>query len=513
MKETRKEQKATLGIATEAASREYKIPIDDGRLQQQDDFVYDWDVQFRVMSGGVGSGKSLGLVKAIYYLLVAIPGNRGFLARLDGKELRQTTMTELWNILPEEMIEKKNDQLGYLKLKNRYGGSELLYGDLKETRAIQNYNLGFFAVDQMEEIDKERFELLVGRLRKKTPFLNPQTGEPFTDEKGDVIYAPTFGLGACNPGAKTHFIYKYFHKDSPERKPNYQMYEVTTYDGLASKFVTDEYVQNMCALYPENMQKRLLLGEWGAFEGKIYPTFEESIHVIYGLRPKASWYLYESIDHGIKNATAVGWYATDEDGNVFLLDEHYVRGQPAMVHAAAIKAKRAYFADLGLMLKQTWLDAQCWAKDQMNGAHIYSISDEYKEHGIFTTPSQKDKKAGINRVTEHLAVDPTHRHPLTGAMGAPRLYVNAGCRNFIEEIQGYTWKKSRGLIMRNEPDMPVDYNDHLMDGLSYFLLSRPQLPIIKNEKLLSPLEQWNITRKKYNPLAQEVGSGQTWMSR
>ena len=142
--------------------------------------------------------------------------NRGFIGRWDGKELRQSTMAEFFKICPHQMIDKRNDQQGLLRFKPQYGGSEILYGDLKED--VVGPNLGWFWIDQAEEVEEQRWNALVGRLRKQTPM--PQTnGQPLQISNGvnwvdrrDIgsgahhadSFPPTFGLPKGN-GFKIHF--------------------------------------------------------------------------------------------------------------------------------------------------------------------------------------------------------------------------------------------------------------------------------------------------------------------
>ena len=59
--------------------------------------------------------------------------------------------------------------------------------------------------------------------------------------------------------------------------------------------------------------------------------------------------------------------------------------------------------------------------------------------------------------------------------------------------------------------MPMDLNDHHMDALSYFLLTRPQQPVLDITPKLTALEQWAKQRKVYNPLADQPKTAGTWM--
>lgn len=465
----------------------------------------DWNQPFRAYGGGYANGKTSAGVWCAIYLSYLIPGNRGFIGRYDGKELRQSTMTEFRRLCPAFMLEKQNDQLGYIKFKNKYGGSEILYGDMKED--MRGPNLGWFYIDQAEEVEEDKFHALLGRLRKQTPF--PMSdGTTIKWPTGQEVYAPTYGLVTFNPEGR-NWIWKYFHPESPDVQPGHVMYQATTFDGLAAGFIDKSYVDRMLRVYPEHARKRYLEGSWDIFEGRVYPAFDEQIHVLRHIERRPSWLIYESIDHGLQNPTAVQWWGVDEVGNLYLLDEHYEAEKPVAYHAQVIKSKRQ---QLGQPIAITYLDAHCWAMDQTKDQHIYSIADEYRDHGIYAVPGQKDWNAAYNRICEHLTADPTHPHPVTGELNSPRLYVAQHCQHFIREMLGYTWKKRRGTVNRNHPDEPSDYRDHHMDALAYFIASRPSSPIRELPTRASALELYREVRRRYNPLAEEPAAVGSWMA-
>lgn len=482
-------------------------PIDPARLPIQEAFLYDMQHRFQGYGGGLGNGKSTaGCLKA-WYLSYMFPGNMGFMGRLDGKELRQTTMAEFKRLIPESFIVKRNDQLGYLKFKPQYGGSEIIYGDLKEDR-FNNINLGWFYIDQAEEIDVSRYDLLVSRLRRQTPLLD-EDQKPMTAH-GHVLYAPTYGIVTFNPEGTNSYIWRYFHPDSPEKKDGYKLYQASTYDGLKAGFIPQDYVDGMLAVFPPDARRRYLEGAWDVFSGRIFPQFELTTHVLDYVHVEPHWTIYESIDHGIKNPTAVQWWALDEYGNRYLIDEHYEGdGKPVKYHAEVIKHKRSQFKQ---PIALTYLDSACWANNQSKGDQVYATVDEYNDHGIFPVRGQKNWDSGYARICQGLAIDPHHVHPVTGDEGAPHIYVASHCQAFIKEATGYRWKKNRITTqLRNAPEEPMDYNDHHMDAWFYFEASRPTSPIVvvqKNTDYLALIQQ---QRLKWDPLSTDLKDG-SWMT-
>ena len=67
----------------------------------------------------------------------------------------------------------------------------------------------------------------------------------------------------------------------------------------------------------------------------------------------------------------------------------------------------------------------------------------------------KDIFSGISRVKSYLK----------SADGKTRLYIFKNCPNMIREIKGYFW---------GEGDVPQKRDDHAMDDLRYYIMSKPQ---------------------------------------
>jgi len=59
------------------------------------------------------------------------------------------------------------------------------------------------------------------------------------------------------------------------------------------------------------------------------------------------------------------------------------------------------------------------------------------------------------------------------------LYIFRNCVNLIREIKGYFWGNN---------DLPVKKDDHALDELRYYIMSRPENKEKKKE-YLSPIQQ------------------------
>jgi hypothetical protein len=490
-----------------------------------------------MFSGGFGNGKTTSLVAKVILLLL-IPNNLGYLGRLDGKALRASTMQSVYDMLPKEYLAQHNDQKGFLQLKKEYGGGKLIYGDFKDLNDLKNIPLGFFAIDQAEEVPEDVWKYLVGRLRRKNPILHNGHRQywvrgqcsksdnakhfachgdtqcrlclhplPAYDEripKGeydptwDLLCYNTYGFGVCNPEGPSHWIFQYFpglpgkHGLSGPGRTGYKAYNATAWDGMNAGFITRKYIEDMEQLYRDLplMWERYLEGKWVEAEGLVYPTWKREQSAIPRFATKhdgtplfdSNDDCYEYIDHGLAAPTAVGWVVIKEcdcgcgQVNYFLVDEHYEGEKAVSYHVQQMKAHREHTT---YQIRGTYLDSQAFSRTLIGQKgtpredQLYSIADEYMDHGVYPVPNQKNWDVGFNRINELLALDPAHLHPVTGQPGAPHFFVLDKCHHFIQEIEGYKWKKARNKLAGQHSEEPMDGSDHHMDGLCGFLASRP----------------------------------------
>ena len=538
---------------------------DFSRMSSQQAFLSD-NHRFKMLSGSFATGKTTALCAHVVFLMTHIPGNQGYLGRLEGKRLRQSTLEVLLDQLPAKSY-TKNDQQGKIRMKPEFGGSTLWFGDFKEHNKLKNMSLGFFAIDQAEEVSVSIWSMMAGRLRLAIPLLTPDgqkqyavqggcprspfpsgrhyafqdsehcelcrailpsfrlTLETWEKEAPWILHCyPQYGLGACNPEGPSHWIYQMFPglpgmqgevsqgTDDPDLLPLVKAFSSTTDESYRANLIQQEYYVSLKAKFHNhpNMYARYVDGRWVDAEGRVYPEFNPDLHVI---SPHAKHHrgdrslilesaqCYEYIDHGATSPTAVGWVVIEdcdcgcEAQNYYVINEHYEAGKPVSHHANAIKLIRS---QIPWTVKGSYLDSAAFGRaysktDRNNNDRLWAISDEYIEHGIIVSRSQKDWDAGQNRISELLLNDPTHIHPVTGQAGAPHLFVFDNCPHFIYEMLNYKWKTARRKDLEHVyHDEPIDYDDHHMDGLNGLLTSRPSPRGLRIATHLNRREAWWI---------------------
>lgn len=260
-----------------------------------------------------------------------------------------------------------------------------------------------------------------------------------------------------------------------------------------------------------------LYGKYGYTEGLIFPalggltTDSGDIHLLdrlprlkrKGEAPDApgqpmplSWVLAADPNkrHG---AVLVGF---DPFGNQYVVDEHYADSLPDSLHAQAFKdiLKRWHITE----------DEVLMGADP-GGAGAQAIIN-LLDHGLAFQAVPKDAgsvAASIQLLRRLLWVDPTHAHPVTGALGAPRLYFLRSLRSTWRE-DGVEHHESRLLYELRQyrqkegkpPDTPIKERDDCVDPLRYVQLLRPVTPEID-----SPEEaERKAAKAKLDPYSRKV---------
>ncbi len=118
------------------------------------------EARYPAYVGAWGTGKSLaGIGKAMAFS-EEFPDNLGIIFRKEFVDLRDSTIKDF-----EKYTGMKVDSSREVELPN---GSQIMFRHIEELNNIQNVNLGWFWIEQAEELDTdEQFFTLFGRLRRK----------------------------------------------------------------------------------------------------------------------------------------------------------------------------------------------------------------------------------------------------------------------------------------------------------------------------------------------------------
>ena len=186
--------------------------------------------------------------------------------------------------------------------------------------------------------------------------------------------------------------------------------------------------------------------------GPVYPEFNENVHVIEPFTVPFDWQDTISIDPGLKNPLSCHFYACDYDGNVYVVAEHYKAGLSVEEHADIIK-KICKNLDWRVNFQGKITALIDSAANQKTLAYSKSVAELFFENGIaVNTNVNKDLYTGLNRVKSYFKNN--------------KIYIFSNCVNLIREIKSYRW---------GNDDAPIKADDHALDELRYYIMTRPRL--------------------------------------
>jgi hypothetical protein len=143
----------------------------------------------------------------------------------------------------------------------------------------------WIVVDQIEdpEITEKDFLDLLGRLRGSAEYTGDDPTMPRTGPRWIVLL--------CNP--TRNWVYRKLVKPLQDYKngipndnlmtdesgkPIVELFEGSTYTNRDN--LPEDFIETLESAYQGQMRSRYLLGEWGAFEGLVYPQYDPVVNMV-----------------------------------------------------------------------------------------------------------------------------------------------------------------------------------------------------------------------------------------
>lgn len=289
------------------------------------------------------------------------------------------------------------------------------------------------------------------------------------DKNGEIF-------GTMTPLKGLSFVYNEIYLNPSNDEENFCIFM----EWSDNPFLPKEEVKRLeKTLSEEELESR----KYGKFIDKntslVYSEFDPSVHVIEPFDVPFEWYDMISIDPGLKNPLSCHFYAVDGDGNVFVIAEHYEANKPLSYHADKIKmiCKNLNWKKNKMGDYEALIDA---AANQHTLNSTKSVAELFYENGIaVNTNVNKNLFSGINMVKSYLKSN----------NGEVRLYIFKNCVNLIRELKGYVWGGG---------DNPVKKDDHALDELRYYLMTKPEAYIKKEEKSVIQKDKERLYRRILN---------------
>jgi len=462
--------------------------------------------KIQVYAGGFANGKTASAV-VLKGLTVALnyPGANILVARSTYPKLNDTIRKEWFKWMPTSWKKSWSKHDNTLVLKNgttinfRYIAQQGKQAQEATTSNLLSATYDLIIVDQIEdpEIIEKDFDDLLGRLRGMARYEGNDPTMPKTGPRWLVV--------TCNPTRNWFYrsIIRPLHVyqetgrklaelivDTKTGEPIIDLFEGSTYENASN--LEPDFIETLEAKYRGQMRSRFLLGEWAAYEGLVYPQFDDNVHVVphdqmlaYYEELQLMQYrpvLLEGFDYGLAVPSCYLIAFVDSHCNVCIVDGFY--GEELSIDAMSKKIKqlrRLYGSTLrreggtsfGYPFKPVFADPAIFRRSVGDKQTVgQSIAALFKDEGINMQRGNNDIINGITKIQGYLNQIPNHRNPFTGGFDGPHLYVSEDLPFLINEFTDYYWQRNtQGEVV----DKPQDRNDHGMDTVKYMLSLQPEI--------------------------------------
>lgn len=409
--------------------------------------------------GAKGGGKSKGVRDIMLLRRFQYPRTHGGLFRRTYKELEGNHIRPLFKERPE-LREYWNESKKILSFPN---GSTLEFCHCQNETDVELYQGREFedlAIEEAGQWTEAMFRTLHGSNRSSTEGFRPRT----------LLTGNPGGIG--HSWLKRLFIERRFKER--ERPGDYAFIQALVTDNAALIDNDPDYLHKLEAEPNEALRKAYRYGDWDIFAGQFFSEIRREIHLVKPFAIPRHWPRFGAYDFGFNHPASFGWYACDEDGNVYKYRE-LVQAQQRVDQFAALVTAHPDTADL------TTIQAghDCWSKKNViKSGSAPTVAEEFLSHGITLARAKIDRVQGASQMRSYLAWQ-----SLPGGRKEPRFRIFETCPVTYDTL-------SRMLV---DPDRPEDVlkvdategdpltGDDAYDETRYALMSRPMLaqPLIE----------------------------------
>lgn len=226
------------------------VQIDYDPLPKQSQFHLS-KARYRLYIGAWRAGKTYAGCQEALKQCLLYPWNCGLIGRKDYTDLRDTTIKTFFEVCPAELVKSYNKTEHHVVLIN---GSEIYFRELKDGAGLGSLNLGFFYIDEGEEVEEGIFERLKGRLSLKD--------------------AACVGWVTSNPPNEDHWLYKQFELSDDS---DFETFHASTYEN--KQHLPQGYIESLERL-PPSWRKKYLEGQYGFTPDGVpyFQGYQEHLH-------------------------------------------------------------------------------------------------------------------------------------------------------------------------------------------------------------------------------------------
>jgi PBSX family phage terminase large subunit len=366
--------------------------------------------------GGFGSGKTLVFLLAFYIICMKYKNVNALIIRDTYDQLEDTIIYDFNNLFNGRGYVPKTQK----KIVEFPGTNSVIrFRAFDEPGKILGGNIDLIGISQAEQVPKELYNQIFGRLR------------------GSGTVPKKLILTEGNPAecwAKERY-------KNNKLSPNTFFIESTTFD---NKEVLDDinpnYIPNMLNTLTPAQIRRYMYGEWSSYDEMVFSNFNEKLNVIDPFEFPDTYKIIAGGDYGQVNPASFIWACIDYDGRIIIFDEFYERGQSYDELASAGKRYGSVPIVYDYATKMSYEKGK-------------STWSELEKRGLNLIESNKSELRNISSVNTKFKQN--------------RLFITRNCVNLLREIINYKWQKNKLMTNKNEPEKPVDKDNHAIDAMLY----------------------------------------------
>lgn len=406
--------------------------------------------------GAKGGGKSYGMRNILLLRRFEYPGTTGAIFRrsypdLDANHIQPLfrqfpKLREYWNSTNKILTLPTNPSS---TLEFRYCAKE---ADVDAYQGREYDDLGIEEAGQWTETMISR---LRGSNRTSKPGIKPRT----------ILTGNPGGIG--HSYLKRVFVEKRYNER--ERPHDYNFIQALVDDNPALLDNDPDYVHRLNTEPNEALRKAYRFGDWDIFAGQFFSELTRSIHLVKPFPIPDHWNRFGSYDFGFNHPGGFGWFASDEDGNVYMYRELI----QAQLRVDQFAEKVTRFKDTE-KLYPIVAGHDCWAKRHSlinkDQAEPPTIAEEMAKHGIQLKGAVIDRISGAAQVRSYLALRENER-----GEKKPRFFIFDTCPVTYECLSRMIFDPDRpeDVLKVDAVDGDPMTGDEGYDIVRYGLMSRP----------------------------------------
>jgi len=315
-----------------------------------------------------------------------------------------------------------------------------------------------------------------------------------------------------NPGGIGHqflkrlFVTRKYNKN--EVAGDYGFVQAFVQDNPALMKNDPDYIKRLNAEPNELIRRAWLYGDWDLEAGQFFTELSRKVHLIKPFKIPDHWRRFAAFDPGYHHPAGFGWFACDEDGNVYFYRWYCEKGKRIDQIARDIHK----YADTK-KLYQTVGGHDCWARGRDGGP---TIADQFgsllPEQRIYLSKANIDRLQGAHEVRKRFAW-----RDMSNGIEGPRLFFfdTPDVRSAWESLANMTHdpKRPEDVLKVDASEHDKYSGDEAYDVLRYAMMSWPMTSkSILAEHIPTVEENRNLRAKKWHEKKRRLRrkGGQKW---